>query len=155
MSKTTEVVETLIRPVIGDLGLSLVDVEYLKEGRDWFLRVYIDKDGGVDLDDCALASEKISLLMDENDPIKEQYFLEVSSPGAERPLKTKEDLEKSVGSYINVKTFEKINGEKEFQGTLLSFEDDELTLEMKVKTAKRKVTVPYEKVAKARIAIQF
>lgn len=155
MSKTTEIVESLIQPTVADLGLVLVDVEYVKEGRDWFLRVYIDKDGGVDLDDCAAASEKISLKMDENDPIPEQYFLEVSSPGAERPLKTKEDLEKSIGSYINVKTYEQINGEKEFQGTLLSFDGETVTLQIKVKTKKREVAIPYEKVAKARLAIEF
>ena len=89
MSKITEQVETIIQPVLDDLNFELVEVEFTKEGKDHFLRVSIDKDGGVDLNDCALASEKISEVMDQEDPIQEMYYLDVASPGAERPIKKK------------------------------------------------------------------
>lgn len=87
MSKITEQVEALIQPVLNDLNFELVDIEYVKEGKDHFLRISIDKEGGVDLNDCTIASEKISEVMDENDPIPEMYYLDVASPGAERPIK--------------------------------------------------------------------
>ncbi len=87
MSKITEQVEVIVKPIMEDLNFELVDVEYVKEGRDYFLRISIDKEGGVDLNDCTLASEKISEAMDANDPIPEMYYLDVASPGAERPIK--------------------------------------------------------------------
>ena len=87
MSKVTEQVESIIQPILDDLKFELVEIEYVKEGKDRFLRISIDKEGGVDLNDCTLASEKISEAMDENDPIPEMYYLDVASPGAERPIK--------------------------------------------------------------------
>ena len=86
MSKITEQVEVIVKPIMEDLNFELVDVEYVKEGRDHFLRISIDKEGGVDLNDCTLASEKISEAMDANDPIPEMYYLDVASPGAELSL---------------------------------------------------------------------
>lgn len=80
-------VEEMIQPYLNEQGFELVDIEYVKEGSNWFLRVYVDKEGGIDIDDCVLISEKLSAKLDENDPIPTIYFLEVSSPGAERPLK--------------------------------------------------------------------
>ena len=91
MSKITEQVEALIQPVLNDLNFELVDIEYVKEGKDHFLRISIDKEGGVDLNDCTIASEKISEVMDENDPIPEMYYLDVASPGAERPIKKEKE----------------------------------------------------------------
>ena len=96
MSKITEEVETIITPILDDLNFELVDVEYAKEGKDRFLRISIDKEGGVDLNDCTLASEKISEAMDQNDPIPEMYYLDVASPGAERPLKKEKDYQNAI-----------------------------------------------------------
>ena len=121
MSKITEAVEKLVGPIVEDLKLELVDVEYVKEGRDWFLRVYIDTpEGNIDIDQCAQVSEKLSEELDRTDPIPENYFLEVSSPGAERPLKKEEDFQKAIGQYVFIKTYEPIDGMKEFEGYLLN-----------------------------------
>lgn len=153
--KVTEVVEELVAPILTELHLELVDVEYVKEGKNWFLRVYIDKEGGVDIEDCGNVSEILSEKLDEVDPISQNYFLEVSSPGAERPLKKAKDFEKAIGKRVYLKTYEPILDEKEFEGTLLAFDGEEVTLELTIKTRKKTVVIPYEKVAKARLAISF
>ncbi|WML43739.1 ribosome maturation factor RimP [Neobacillus sp. PS3-40] len=155
MSKVTEVVEGLTAPILTELGLELVEVEYVKEGKNWFLRVYIDKELGVDIEDCGVVSEKLSEKLDELDPIPHNYFLEVSSPGAERPLKKEKDFEKAIGKNVFVKTYEPIDGEKAFEGTLLNFEGNTVTIEVKIKTRKKIVVIPYEKVANARLAVSF
>ncbi|MBC8830577.1 ribosome maturation factor RimP, partial [Escherichia coli] len=90
--------------------LELVDIAFEKEGPNWFLRIFIDKDGGVDIDECAAVSEKVSEKMDENDPITQNYFLEVSSPGAERPLKKEQDFENAVSKYVHATSHEPIDG---------------------------------------------
>ncbi|MDP4083071.1 MAG: ribosome maturation factor RimP [Bacillota bacterium] len=155
MSKVTEVVEELAKPILTELGLDLVEIEYVKEGKDWFLRVYIDKEQGVDIEDCGHASEKLSEKLDEIDPIPHNYFLEVSSPGAERPLKKEKDFENAIGKYIFMKTYEPVEGEKTFEGTLLQFDGRTITIEVRIKTRKKVYEIPYEKVASARLAIQF
>jgi len=152
--KVTEVVEELVTPILEDLQLELVEVEYVKEG-SWFLRVYIDKETGVDIEDCGTVSEKLSEKLDEVDPIPQNYFLEVSSPGAERPLKKDKDFQKAIGKNVYIKTYEPILNEKEFEGTLMAFDGQEVTLEVKIKTRKKTVVIPYDKVAKARLAISF
>ena len=116
--KVTEVVEELAIPILEELNLELVEVEYVKEGKSWFLRVYIDKETGVDIEDCGNVSEKLSEKLDEIDPIPQNYFLEVSSPGAERPLKKEKDFQKAIGKNVYIKTYEPILDEKEFEGTL-------------------------------------
>lgn len=155
MSKVTEVVEELAAPILAELGLELIEVEYVKEGKSWFLRVYIDKDTGVDIEECGLVSEKLSEKLDEIDPISHNYFLEVSSPGAERPLKKDKDFEKAIGKNIFLKTYEPIDGEKTFEGTLIHFDGSIVKIEVKIKTRKKMVEIPYEKVASARLAISF
>jgi ribosome maturation factor RimP len=155
MSKVTEVVEGLVAPILTELGLELVEIEYVKEGKNWFLRVYIDKELGVDIEDCGLVSEKLSEKLDEVDPIPQNYFLEVSSPGAERPLKKEKDFNKAIGKNVYVKTYEPIDGEKAFEGTLLAFDGNSVTIEVKIKTRKKTVIIPYEKVASARLAVSF
>lgn len=90
MSKVTSIVEELTIPILEDLNLELVDIEYVKEGKNWFLRLFIDKENGVDIEECGIVSERLSEQLDELDPIPHNYFLEVSSPGAERPLKKKQ-----------------------------------------------------------------
>lgn len=145
------IVEKFATSYLEENGLSLVDVEYVKEGSNWFLRIYVDKEGGIDIDDCGRVSEFISTKLDELDPITEAYFLEVSSPGAERPLKSSEDITKAVGKHVFVTTQEQINGAKEFEGRLDGFDGTTLT----VVIGRRKLAIPYNKVASARLAIVF
>lgn len=153
--KVTEIVEELVTPILDESGLELVEVEYSKEGKSWFLRVYIDKEGGVDIEDCGQVSEKLGEKLDEIDPIPQNYFLEVSSPGAERPLKKDKDFQKAIGKNVYIKTYEPILDEKEFEGILTGFDGNEVTVEVTIKTRKKTVVIPYEKVAKARLAVTF
>nr|WP_106784268.1 ribosome maturation factor RimP [Lysinibacillus timonensis] len=156
MSKVTTVIEELVTPILEELNLELVDIEFLKEGRNWFLRVYIDTpDGGIDIDQCALVSERLSVVLDEKDPIEQNYYLEVSSPGAERPLKKESDFEKAVGKFIYVKTYEPIKDMKEFEGYLKAYNEDGLEMEVRIKTRKINVFIEKDKIAKARLAIDF
>lgn len=158
MSKILNEVETLVKPIVEELNLELIDLEFVKEGRDWFLRIYVDTpQGGIDIEQCALVSERVSGVLDEQDPIEQNYFLEVSSPGAERPLKKESDYEKAVGKYIHVKTYAAVKelNDKEFEGTLLSNTPEELEIEVRVKTRKIKVKLTKEKIAFARLAINF
>lgn len=147
--KTT--VEEMVKPYLDEHGFELVDVEYVKEGSNWFLRVFVDKEGGIDIDDCGLISEYLSQKLDETDPIPTAYFLEVSSPGAERPLKKKEDVANAVGKNVFVTVYESVDGAKEFEGMLVSFDNDELVIE----SGKKRHSIPYAKVASARLAIIF
>ena len=156
MSKVTQEVEMLVAPILEEQDLELVDIEFVKEGRDWFLRVFIDTPGGgIDIEQCAAVSEQLSVRLDEADPIPQNYFLEVSSPGAERPLKKEQDMERAVGQYVHIRTYEPIDGRKEFEGYLLSYGDEGAEIEMKVKTRKVKVLIPKDKIAFARLAIDF
>jgi ribosome maturation factor RimP len=149
--KIKGIVEEMVHTFLDEHNFELVDVEYVKEGSNYFLRVYVDKEGGIDIDDCGMISEYLSQKLDENDPIPTAYFLEVSSPGAERPLKKSEDVAKAVGKDVFVTVYEAIDGLKEFEGRLLSFENDELV----ISAGKKQYTVPYAKVASARLAIIF
>ncbi len=155
MSKVTGIVEEMVNPILEDLSLELVDIEYVKEGPNYFLRVFIDKDNGVDIDECAAVSEKLSEKLDEVDPIPENYFLEVSSPGAERPLKKEKDFQRAIGKNVHIKTYEPIDNEKTFEGILAGFDGNVVTVEVKIKTRKKTIEIPYEKVAKARLAVSF
>lgn len=155
MSKVTETVEQLVTPIVDELGLELVDIEYVKEGSSWFLRVFIDKENGVDIEECGIVSEKLSEKLDEIDPIPYNYFLEVSSPGAERPLKKEKDFEKAIGKNVFIKTYEQINGEKTFEGILTQFDGQTVTIQVKIKTRSKSVVIPYEKIANARLAVTF
>ncbi|GKV55553.1 ribosome maturation factor RimP [Sporosarcina sp. NCCP-2222] len=156
MSKITEEVEQLVKPIVEDFNLELIDVEFVKEGKDWFLRVYIDTpEGNIDIEQCALVSERLSEELDRTDPIPQNYFLEVSSPGAERPLKKEEDFQRAVGQYVFVKTYEPVNGMKEFEGYLLSYTPEKVEIQMRIKTRKVTVEIEKEKIAFARLAIDF
>ncbi|WP_268795861.1 MULTISPECIES: ribosome maturation factor RimP [unclassified Paenibacillus] len=145
------VIEDMLKDFIEQNGFELVDIEYVKEGSNWFLRVYADKEGGIDIDDCGRISEYLSVQLDEKDPIADAYFLEVSSPGAERPLKKTQDYHKAVNSHVFVTTYEPIDGSKEFEGLLLSFDEEDLVIEI----GKKKIIIPFAKVASARLAIVF
>ena len=146
----------IAKPLLSDMNLELVDIEYVKEGKDWFLRIFIDKPGGVDIEECGQLSERLSEKLDEVDPIKAAYYLEVSSPGAERPLKTKEDLRHQIDQQIHVSLYQHINKEKSYEGKLISFdESDIVVIEFNDRGRKKQVEIPYEKIAKARLAVSF
>ncbi|KHE71972.1 ribosome maturation factor RimP [Halobacillus sp. BBL2006] len=149
------VTEKMVQPILDEMNLELVDIEYKHEGSNWYLRVFIDKPGGVDIEECGQVSEQLSEKLDEEDPIEIPYFLEVSSPGAERPLKTQNDFEKYVGEHVYMKLYEPIDGEKEFEGTLVSFENETAVVEIKIKTRTKQLEVPYNKIAKANLAVTF
>lgn len=153
--KVTEVVEELVTPILDDMNLELVDIEYVKEGKNWFLRVFIDSEEGIDIEQCGVVSEKLSEKLDAVDPIPYNYFLEVSSPGAERPLKKAADFERAVGKNVYIKTYEPIEGEKEFEGELTDFDGQTVTVTIKQKTRKKSIHIPYEKIASARLAVIF
>lgn len=154
---TVDKVIAIADPVAKQLGYELVDVEYVKEGKNWFLRLYIDKDGGVDLDDCTRFSEKIGEELDsqKTDPIPHPYYLEVSSPGAERPLKKEKDLQEAVGKYIHVSLYQQIDSENTFEGTLTELNEDTLTLVIRIKTREKELIIDRSNIAKARLAIKF
>ncbi|KXG10587.1 ribosome maturation factor RimP [Anoxybacillus rupiensis] len=153
--KVTEVVGELVTPILNDMNLELVDIEYVKEGKNWFLRVFIDSEQGIDIEQCGIVSEKLSEKLDEVDPIPYNYFLEVSSPGAERPLKKAADFAKAVGKNVYIKTYEPIEGEKEFEGELTAFDGETATITVKQKTRTKTIDIPYEKIANARLAVIF
>lgn len=155
MSKVTEVVEELVTPILNENELELVDIEYVKEGKNWFLRVYIDKDNGIDIEECGIVSERLSEKLDAIDPIPHNYFLEVSSPGAARPLKKEKDYQKAIGKNVFIKTYEPIDGEKAFEGVLTDYNGETVTVEVKIKTRKKTVVIPFDKIASARLAVTF
>ena len=119
---TVEKVEQIVSPIAKDLDLDIWDIRYLKEGASWFLRIFIDKDGGVDIDDCERMSRAIDQPLDDADIIKEQYFLEVSSPGLFRELVKPEHFERFKGESVTVRLIRPIDGVKEFSGILLGFD---------------------------------
>ncbi|HFU4466216.1 TPA: ribosome maturation factor RimP [Streptococcus suis] len=156
MSPIIDLVTATIEPVI-QAPYELVDVEYGKMGGDYVLSIFIDKEGGISLQDTADLSEIISPLLDtiQPDPFPEQYMLEVTSPGLERPLKTAEAVAQAVGKYIHVKLYQAIDKVKIFEGTLRSFDGTDLVMEYMDKTRKKEVTIPYSTVAKARLAVKI
>ena len=124
MAKVTELVAKLAADAIASRGCELWDVEYVREAGQWYLRLYLDKEGGVDIDDCEAVSRVVSDLLDEADPIEGSYVFEVSSAGAERALKRPSDFEKFLGSPVLVKLYRAREGRKEFAGTLVGYEPD-------------------------------
>ncbi len=122
--RTTE----LVTPIIEEGSFELVDVEYVKEGADFYLRVYADKEGGIDINDCVAISRALEEKLDAEDFIKEAYILEVSSPGLTRPLKKDKDFQRSIGKKVEAKVYNPINGVKEFEGELLSFDAATVTI---------------------------
>ena len=157
LSTVIETVTELVKPILAEHNFYLYDMEFVKEGKSWYLRVYIDKDGGITLNDCATVSDQLSEALDnvEPDPIPQAYFLEVSSPGAERPLRNEEDYQRAVNDYIHVSLYQQIDGKKVYEGTLTKLTDKELTLDYLDKTRHRQVVIDRSKVAQARLAIKF
>ena len=130
MAKVTDVVAQLAAPVVEQAGCSLWDVEYVKEAGEWFLRVYIDKEGGISIDDCEAVSRPLSDLLDEADPIKGSYTFEVSSAGADRVLKKPEHFARFQGQEVEVKLYRPRDGRKDFVGMLQSWRDGDVTLDV-------------------------
>ncbi len=128
-SEILETVQALALPVCESCGVQLWDVEYVKEGGEWFLRVYIDKDEGINITDCEAVSIMLDPILDEADPIDGSYCFEVSSAGAERILKRPSDFEKFIGSYVCVKLYQARDGRKEIYGTLASYNDGTVVVE--------------------------
>jgi len=152
-SNVRNTTEKLVLPILEAENFKLVDIEYVKEGQDWFLRVYIDKDGGITIDECGMVSGLLSDKLDEVDIIPGNYFLEVSSPGVERPLKTAKDFIDNINKNIYVSLYAQIDGEKEYEGVLLDFTDQVATIKYREKTKYKEVQIPFDKIAKARLAV--
>ncbi len=123
-------VEAFLLPLLEENKFELVDVEYVKEAGTWYLRAYIDKEGGIAVDDCELISRRLGDWLDEKDFIDESYILEVSSPGLGRPLKKEKDFARSIGKDVDVRLYRQRDGQKEFTGRLSSYDGDTVTLQM-------------------------
>jgi ribosome maturation factor RimP len=144
--------EELLQPVMEEHHFELVDVEFVKEAGTWFLRAYIDKPGGITIDDCEVVSRRLSDLLDENDFIEEAYILEVSSPGLGRPLKKDKDLERSLGESVEVRLFRAVEKQKEFTGILKAWDKDTVTLEFEDEA---ELTIERANIALIRLAFDF
>ncbi len=143
--------EEIARPVAEGLGLLYVDTEYAKQGKDFVLTVYIDKKGGVTLEDCEAVSRAVEAALDEKDPIADSYCLCVSSPGLDRPLKTEGDFERSLGSAVDVKLYRPFEGKKEYTGTLTGYTKDSVTVE----TDGLEITFELKETAKINLHLDF
>ncbi len=126
--------EELLLPIVESHGFELVDVEYVKEGGNWYLRAYIDKPGGIAVDDCEVVSRAFSDILDEKDYIDDAYIFEVSSPGLGRPLKKEKDFARSIGEEVEIRTYRAINRQKDFVGILKAYDKDTVTIEYEDET---------------------
>ena len=144
--------EELILPILDEKGFELVDVEYVKEGQDYFLRAYIDKPGGITIDDCVAVSREMNVLLDELDYVEGAYTFEVSSPGLGRPLKKAWDFERSLGQEVEIRTYKAIDGSKEFYGILHAYDDDSVTV---LSEDDEEVTFNKSDIALIRLAFDF
>ena len=144
--------EQLLLPIIESHGFELVDVEYVKEAGNWYLRAYIDKPGGITVDDCEVVSRAFSDILDEKDYIDDTYIFEVSSPGLGRPLKKEKDFARSVGEEVEIRTYRAIDRQKEFIGILVEYDKDTVTIEYEDET-----TQVFERadIALIRLALHF
>jgi len=157
VSRVVDEVRTVVQSIVDEQNFELVDMEFVKEGKNWFLRIFIDKPGGIDIEECALISEKVSDALDamDPDPIPQEYFLEVSSPGAERPLKNEEDMQNAIGKYVHLSFYQAIDGEKFYEGTLKEITDEIVVLTIRIKTRTKDIEIQRNQIANARLAIQF
>lgn len=144
--KVEKIIAEEVEKIVSDTEIQLVDVEYVKE-REWYLRVFIDKTGGVELDDCQLVSRSLSDWLDEADPIPYAYHLEVSSPGLDRPLKKDKDLERNIGNQIEATFFAPWEGQKKWVGSLVAFDSDVIKIEMEEKM----IELPRKQIAQIRL----
>ena len=149
--KVNELVASLAKPVVEAHGCELWDVEYVREGSDYFLRLYLDKEGGVDINDCEAISRAVDPILDEKDPIPTSYHFEVCSAGLERALKRPGDFERFMGSPVMVKLYRPYNGMKEIPGLLRGYEDGRVTVE----AGKETYTFEKSQVALVRLRVEF
>ncbi|MCR4434594.1 MAG: ribosome maturation factor RimP [Clostridiales bacterium] len=150
--KVEDIVTEIALPIIEKNSLELVEVEFIKEGANWYLRIYIDKPGGVSIDDCQAVSEAVSEELDKVDPIEQSYFLEVSSPGLDRPLKKEKDFEKFRGELIEIRLFQPIDGKKVFEGELLGLTENKINIRLNTGEI---FSIDKNKAATVRRAIKF
>ena len=158
MSKVVEIVRPIVEPIIASRDDEFVEMEYVKEKDQNYLRIYVDRQpNGIDINEIANLSELISEKLDtlDPDPLPDPYVLEVSSPGVERPIKSEKDWQKAKDNYIHVGLYKKVEGKKAFDGFLKSYSDDEIELEIKIKTRKKTLTIPRKIIANIRFAIEF
>ena len=151
MSKITEKIAALSRPIVEDEGCTLWDVEYVREAGTWYLRVFIDKEGGLSIDDCERISRRLDPLLDEADPIPDSYVFEVGSAGAERELKRPGDFEQFMGSEVEVRLYQPLNGCKAFIGMLSGYASDSVSIE----TANGEMHFDRAKVALVRLHVSI
>jgi ribosome maturation factor RimP len=144
--------EALLKPILSANHFELYDVEYVKEGGNWFLRAYIDKENGITVDDCEIVSRALSDLLDKNEFIPDSYILEVSSPGLGRQLKREKHFEKSIGEEVEIKLYKPINKKKEFVGILSAYDQDTLTIEFEDKST---MVLPRADIATVRLTFDF
>ncbi|MBQ1188072.1 MAG: ribosome maturation factor RimP [Firmicutes bacterium] len=153
MGKIEDAIWTMAEPLVLENGMELIDVEYVKEGAEWYLRLFLDKEGdeGIDLDDCELISRKFSDILEEKDPITQAYRLEVSSPGIERPLKRTKDFQRFQGEKVQVKTFSEVEGKKQFIGILQETTEETVTLDVDGTS----IAIPRKQIGKANLVWEF
>ena len=151
MSKLTEKIQALAEPIVREEGCSLWDVEYVREAGSWYLRLYIDKEGGVGIDDCERISRRLDPILDEADPIPESYVFEVGSAGAERQLKRPSDFTQFMGSEVEVKLYQPIDGRKAWVGELAGYEDGDVLL----RSGGTQTRFPKSQVAQVRLHVTF
>ena len=144
--------EAFLQPIVDEYGFELVDVEYVKEGGTWYLRAYIDKPGGITVDDCEAVSRRFSDILDEKDYIEDSYVFEVSSPGLGRPLKKEKDFRRSMGEEVEIRTYRAIDRQKEFTGILDSYDGTSVTIAYE---DGEKQTFSLEDIALIRLALDF
>lgn len=144
--------EQLLAPILKEKAFELVDVEYIKEGGSWYLRAYIDKPGGITVDDCEVVSRILSDRLDEQDFIDESYILEVSSPGLGRPLKKDKDFQRSIGSEVEIKLYRPLDHVKEFTGVLEAFDPETVTISTQTQES---LTIPRELIALIRLSFDW
>lgn len=150
-SNTEKKVEAVLLPILEKNKFELVDIEFVKEGPNWYLRIFIDKDGGITIDDCELVSKALALKLDEADPIEQAYVLEISSPGLDRPLKKPEDFIKYAGEIVDIKLYKPLEGKKEYQGKLQGLEDNIVT----IFDEENKIQFNRKEIASIRLAVIF
>ena len=153
MGKIEDAIWKMAEPLIAENGMELIDVEYVKEGAEWYLRLFLDKEGeeGIDLDDCELISRKFSDVLEEKDPISQAYRLEVSSPGIERPLKRTKDFQRFQGEKVQVKTFSEVEGKKQFIGILQETTEETVTVDVDGTS----IVIPRMQIGKANLVWEF
>ena len=144
--------EEILQPIVDANGFELVDVEYVKEGGTWYLRAYIDKPGGITVDDCELVSRAANDILDEKDFVEDSYVFEVSSPGLGRPLKKEKDFDRSIGEEVEIRTFRPINRQKELIGILEAYDKETVTIELE---EEEKMQINRSDIALIRLAFDF